>query len=348
MIRVAVVILNWNGRKYLEKYLPSVVRYSSASDIEIWVADNGSTDDSVEWLAQNMPEVKVLKLSKNYGFAEGYNIAIEKINSEYTVLLNSDVEVTQGWLDEPIRYLEEHQRASAVQPKILQMNDRKRFEFAGAAGGYIDALGYPFCKGRMLKTLEEDHGQYDKMAPVFWASGACLIIRREDFVDYGGFDPQFFAHQEEIDLCWRLQSRGKYLVYMPQSVVYHVGGGSLSADNPFKTYLNYRNNLLMVYKNAPASRLWWMMLLRFLTDWLSIVLYLLQFKPKMAAAAIKGRWHYHTMRRKCRPSRAENREHAIVNNIQTQWHGILPLHYYLFFGKTFQTLHFVPKVKNLN
>lgn len=344
MIRVAIVILNWNGRAYLERYLPTVLRCSQAPDVEVWVADNGSTDDSVSWLAANQPQVKVLKLSKNYGFAEGYNIAIDKIESEYTVLLNSDVEVTPGWLDAPVQYLEDHQRASAVQPKILQMNDRGRFEFAGAAGGYIDALGYPFCRGRLLNTLEEDSGQYEHAVPIFWASGACLIIRREDFVDYGGFDPQFFAHQEEIDLCWRLQSRGKYLVCMPQSVVYHVGGGSLSADNPYKTYLNYRNNLLMLYKNMPLGRRLWVMPLRLVLDWLSVLIYLLQGKPKMAAAAVKGRWHHYRMRRSCQPSREENRERTIVPRIKTQWKGMLLLHYYLFFQKKFSKLGFNPKL----
>ncbi|MDD4728080.1 MAG: glycosyltransferase family 2 protein, partial [Dysgonamonadaceae bacterium] len=242
MNKISIIILNWNGEELLKKFLPSILMYSPSLNCEIVVADNHSIDNSVVMLKENFPSVKLILFDKNYGFAEGYNRAIHQINATYVVLLNSDVEVTENWLQPMIDYLDSHRHTSAIQPKILSYANKQMFEYAGAAGGYIDRYAYPFCRGRILNVLEEDKGQYDNVEHVFWATGACLCIRRADYVNVGGLDNDFFAHMEEIDLCWRLQSRGKNIVVMPESVVYHVGGASLDIENPRKTYLNFRNN----------------------------------------------------------------------------------------------------------
>ncbi|MBP5260326.1 MAG: glycosyltransferase family 2 protein [Paludibacteraceae bacterium] len=322
--RVSVIILNWNGLAYLQRYLPSVVAHTDPAMADVIVADNGSTDGSVAWLKQAMPQVQVFEFAENHGFAEGYNIAVDRVDTEYVVLLNSDVEVTPGWLDAPIAYMEKHPRVAACQPKILQAADHGRFEFAGACGGFIDYLGYPFCRGRIMDTLETDSGQYDTVVPVFWATGACLIIRQDDYVDYGGLDPRFFAHQEEIDLCWRLWSRGREVVVVPQSKVFHVGGGTLNKENPRKTYLNFRNNLLMLYKNLPFGKLLWLMPVRFVLDWTAALSFLLQGHPHDFLAVVRARWSYHRMKAQMRASRRQNREVSLVDRIPTVYpHSIL-------------------------
>lgn len=267
-MKLAIVILNWNGKKMLRQYLPVVMRYSSAQ-AKIIVADNASTDGSVAMLKEDFPEVEILSLNKNYGFAEGYNQALKMVDAEYYLLLNSDVRVTENWLTPLLIYMDEHSDVAACQPKLLSVSNPKCFEYAGAAGGFIDRLGYPFCRGRVFDIVEEDHGQYDSIADIMWATGACLLIRSKDYWNAGALDGRFFAHNEEIDLCWRLRLLGRRIVCIPNSVVYHVGGGTLPKSNPMKTFLNFRNNLTMLYKNLPDEELKTVMRLRFFLDYLA-------------------------------------------------------------------------------
>lgn len=250
---IAVAILNWNGKNWLQKFLPSVIRFSE--EAEIYVIDNHSTDDSVDFLKENFPTVKIVINDKNYGFAGGYNEGLKKINAEYFCLLNSDVEVTENWIKPVLNLFEKNPSISAIQPKILSFNNKNYFEFAGAAGGLIDNLGYPYCRGRIFDEVEEDKGQYNDEAEIFWASGCCFFIRSKDFWEQNGFDERFFAHQEEIDLCWRLINSGKKIFYTGKSEVYHVGGGTLNKQSAQKTYLNIRNNLSMMLKNLPFPKL---------------------------------------------------------------------------------------------
>lgn len=263
-MKIAVVILNWNGVEMLRRYLPTVVRHT-ADEADVWVADNASTDRSMEVLATEFPRVRTLLLDRNYGFAEGYNRALRQIRADYYVLLNSDVEVTEHWLTPLMAILQERPDVAACQPKLLSVADKGSFEYAGAAGGFIDRYGYPFCRGRVFDTVERDEGQYDTLADIHWATGACLVIRSVDYWRVGGLDHRFFAHNEEIDLCWRLRLLGRRIVCVPESRVYHVGGGTLPKGNPRKTFLNFRNNLTMLYKNLPEADLkpvmrmrWWL------------------------------------------------------------------------------------------
>ncbi|GAB0157448.1 glycosyltransferase family 2 protein [Chryseobacterium sp. Alg-005] len=251
--RLAIVILNWNGKSWLEKFLPGVIRFSE--NAKIYVIDNLSTDDSVQYVQANFPNVEVIINDQNYGFAGGYNEGLQKISAEYYCLLNSDVEVTENWVSPVLDLFEKNSEISAIQPKILSYNHKNFFEFAGAGGGLIDNLGYPYCRGRIFDDLEEDKGQYDDETEIFWASGCCLFIRSKDFWAQNGFDARFFAHQEEIDLCWRLINSGKKIYYTGKSRVFHVGGGTLNKQNPQKTYLNIRNNLSMMLKNLPFPKL---------------------------------------------------------------------------------------------
>lgn len=267
-MRIAVVILNWNGRKMMEKYLPSVVRYSSG-EAEIYVADNASTDDSLLFLKENYPHVKTIVLDKNYGFAEGYNQAFKRIDSEYYLLLNSDVEVTHHWLTCLVEFMDNNPHVAACQPKLLSLANRDKFEYAGACGGYLDEYGYPFCRGRIFDTIETDRGQYDDYAEVMWTTGACMMIRSKDYWAAGGLDGRFFAHSEEIDLCWRLRLMGRQLYCIPDSEVYHLGGGTLPKANPNKTFLNFRNNLTMLYKNLSDDELSKVLRIRRFLDYLA-------------------------------------------------------------------------------
>jgi len=263
-MKVAVVILNWNGKGFLQKFLPSVVS-CNASFSEIIVADNASTDDSLAFLQAEYPQVRIIVNAENGGFAKGYNDALKLVHAEYYVLLNSDVEVTPGWIDSVISLMDSDKSIAACQPKIRAFHNKALFEYAGAAGGYIDKYGYPFCRGRIFESLEEDKGQYDDVREVFWATGACMFVRAECFHRVHGFDVDFFAHMEEIDLCWRLKNLGYKIMYCPASVVYHVGGGTLNKTSPQKTYLNFRNNLALITKNHPpeyfAIKLLWRMIL---------------------------------------------------------------------------------------
>jgi GT2 family glycosyltransferase len=267
---VAIVILNWNGKHHLQKFLPSVLA-TTYPHHRIIVADNGSSDDSVTILRNEFPQVELLILDKNYGFARGYNEALKKIKADYYLLLNSDVEVTPRWIEPMVELLERNEDHAACQPKILAFHHRELFEYAGAAGGWIDLYGYPFARGRVFDICEEDHGQYNTTQEVFWASGAAMLIRSSAYHELEGFDDYFFAHQEEIDLCWRLHLQGYKVFCCPQSVVYHVGGGTLPRGNSRKTFLNFRNNQIMLAKNLPLSEKWWKIPFRFFLDQVSAV-----------------------------------------------------------------------------
>ena len=268
MDKVAIVILNWNGARMLEQYLPSVVRYSR-EEATVYVADNASTDDSLQLLKSRFPEVRLITLERNWGFAEGYNRAFAQIEAEYYLLLNSDVEVTHHWLTPLIQILDAHPDIAACQPKLLSVFNRTSFEYAGASGGFIDRYGYPFCRGRIFETVEKDNGQYDNVADVLWATGAALLIRARDYNKVGGLDGRFFAHNEEIDLCWRLRILGRRIVCVPDSPVFHVGGGTLPKVNPMKTFYNFRNNLTMLYKCLPDNELHHVMRTRWFLDYLA-------------------------------------------------------------------------------
>lgn len=261
---VAITILNWNGKNWLEKFLPSVIRYSP--DAEIFVIDNASTDDSVQFLNNNFHSVKIIQNQSNSGFAAGYNEGLKSINADIYCLLNSDVEVTENWISPIIKLFSEDKNIAAIQPKILDYNQKEKFEFAGAGGGLIDNLGYPYCRGRIFDDIEFDNGQYDDETEIFWASGCSLFIRSQDFWNMDGFDERFFAHQEEIDLCWRLKNAGRKIYYTGRSKVYHVGGGTLNKQNPQKTYLNFRNNLTMMLKNLPSSKIFFILFFRLSLD----------------------------------------------------------------------------------
>ena len=294
----SVIILNWNGAEMLRRYLPSVVESLHDSDVsiqtELIVADNGSTDNSLDVLAKEFPTVKTIVLDKNYGFAEGYNRAIEQVDSEFVVLLNSDVETPKGWLEPLLDYLETHPDIAAVQPKIRSWKNKSFFEHAGAAGGFVNALGYPYCRGRVLWHVEEDKGQYDSVIDVDWTSGACMCVRTKVYKELGGLDASFFAHMEEIDLCWRMRNADWRLVCVPQSTVFHLGGGSLHYDNPCKNYLNHRNNLLMIYKNKKHP--FGVLFIRFFLDYAAAFFYLLQGRPKSFKAVFEARSDFHKMR----------------------------------------------------
>ena len=268
MDKLAIVILNWNGEKMLRQYLPSVLKYSCEEAV-VYVADNASTDNSVPMLKENFPECRLILLEKNWGFADGYNKALARIEAEYYLLLNSDIEVTPHWLTPLLSYMDGHADVAACQPKLLSIADRDSFEYAGACGGYLDRYGYPFCRGRIFETVERDNGQYDSPADILWATGAALFVRARIYNKVGGLDGRFFAHNEEIDLCWRLRIGGHRIVCIPESKVYHVGGGTLPKSNPMKTFLNFRNNLTMLYKCLPDEELNRVMLMRWLLDYVA-------------------------------------------------------------------------------
>lgn len=296
-MKVAVVILNWNGEAMLRRFLPTVVRYS-CDEAEIWVADNASDDASVQLLREHFPSVRLIQLDKNYGFAEGYNRALAQIEAEYYVLLNSDVEVTHHWLTSLVEYMDAYPDVAACQPKLLSEANRDYFEYAGASGGFIDRYGYPFCRGRIFNTVEEDNGQYDYIIDILWATGACMLIRSADYREAHGLDGRFFAHNEEIDLCWRLRQRGRRIVCIPESEVYHVGGGTLPKSNPMKTFLNFRNNLTMLYKNLPDGELKGVMRVRRVLDYVAALKMLVadrswaDFKAVVKARRAFYRWRH--------------------------------------------------------
>jgi len=288
MIKTSVVILNWNGEQFLRHFLPAVVKNTVGEDVEVVVADNGSTDSSLRYVESSFPQVRVIKFDKNYGFTGGYNRALEQVSSTYAVLLNSDVDVPQGWLAPLIAHMDSNPSVGACMPKIRSFAKPTEFEYAGAAGGFIDVLGYPFCRGRILGTLEQDYGQYNDTRPIFWATGACMVVRTALYKELGGLDSDFFAHMEEIDLCWRMQNAGYSVAYVGGSEVFHVGGGTLPNNNPRKLFYNYRNNLLMLHKNLPHGLHGAAITLRVLLDWASAVMFLLQLKLSYAVAVFKA------------------------------------------------------------
>ncbi|MFM1794263.1 MAG: hypothetical protein RL642_648 [Bacteroidota bacterium] len=290
---VAVVILNWNGKKYLQQFLPPLLQ-STYGGLIVYVADNGSTDGSIAFLKESFPTVKIIDNQQNYGFAGGYNHALQSVPEEYVVLLNSDIEVTPNWIEPAIALFEADATIGALQPKILDFKNKTSFEYAGAAGGWIDRLGYPFSKGRIFDVLEKDEGQYDQSEPIFWASGAALFVRKSAFQKSGGFDGYFFAHQEEIDLCWRMQNAGYKILSCPTSVVYHIGGGTLSKDNPKKIYLNFRNNLIMLWKNLSNAEILWIIPVRFALDAISAWKNLLSGQPSFFTAIMKAHFSFFT------------------------------------------------------
>lgn len=298
MKKTAVIILNWNGLKLLQEFLPLAAAYTISDEADLFVADNGSTDGSLEWVREHYPQVRTLDLKENHGFARGYNIAIRETGYPYTVLLNSDVELTEGWLEPMVAFMDRNPGTGASQPKILSYHKREYFEYAGAAGGLLDKHGYPYCRGRLFDRIEKDEGQYDgKVEDVAWASGAALMVRTAVYQQVGGLDERFFAHMEEIDLCLRIRAAGYRVVFIPDSRVYHVGGASLEQGNPFKTYLNFRNNLLLLHKNLPRRQGRRKLFVRRLYDTLAWGMYLVKGDMQSANAILKAHRDFRKMRK---------------------------------------------------
>ena len=310
MMKVAVVILNWNGEQMLRDFLPSVVEHSvlpeTMGEAVVYVADNGSTDGSLALIAEKFPMVKTIVFEENYGFADGYNKAFELIDAEYAVLLNSDVEVTPGWLLPLVEYMNTHPQVAACQPKLMAYHHKEEFEYAGAMGGFLDRYGYPYCRGRIFDTVEKDQHQYDTDVPLLWATGACLMVRLPIYKKVGGLDGRFFAHMEEIDLCWRLRCRGYEVRSVASSVVYHVGGATLNAGNPRKTFLNFRNNLLMLYKNLPEHDLCRVLFVRGLLDYVAAAMFVLKGEIGSAKAVLRARREFRKLKTDYKASREEN------------------------------------------
>lgn len=293
MKKIAVVILNWNGVKLLEQFLPSVIQYSP--EATIYVADNASTDNSVSFVEQNFPSVKIVKNTNNFGFAQGYNEALKDIDEEIYALVNSDIEVTENWLKPILETFENEPETAIIQPKILDFKNKEYFEYAGAAGGFIDKYGYPFCRGRIFETIEKDNGQYDDIREITWASGACFFIRSAVYKELKGFDEDFFAHQEEIDLCWRALNKGHKIKYNYKSKVYHVGGATLNQSNPKKTFLNFRNSLLMLVKNVPKNKLLGVLFIRMILDGIAGLHFIFQGKFKHFLAILKAHYYFYSL-----------------------------------------------------
>lgn len=326
MAKVAVVILNYNGRKYLEMFLGGVVQHSPAA--EVIVADNCSTDDSVAYIREHHPTVRILQMKENRGFSGGYNLALKEVDSNYYVILNSDVEVTPGWIKPVINYMDTHPDVAACQPKLLDWHQKTRFEYAGAAGGFIDPLGYPFCRGRIFQVLEEDRGQYDDISDIFWASGACLFIRSRIFHEVQGFDEDYFAHMEEIDLCWRIRLTGHRICYLPSSTVYHVGGGTLPKGNPRKTYLNFRNSLATLYKNSSSTGLFWKLPARLVLDMVAAIKFLFTDGLSSLVAVWKANRDFYVHIGRFRKKRKAI-AHIRKNKVRLSYRQLLVVDFYL-------------------
>ena len=338
MEKLVIVILNWNGEQMLRTYLPTVMRYSREEAV-VYVADNASTDGSLAFLKRDYPQCRLIELEKNWGFAEGYNQALKMIDAEYYLLLNSDIEVTHHWLTPMIEYMDNHAEVAACQPKLLSIYDRDRFEYAGASGGFLDRFGYPFCRGRIFDTVEADNGQYDDAAEILWATGAALMIRSKDYWEAGGLDARFFAHNEEIDLCWRLRIRGRRIMCLPESYVYHVGGGTLPKSNPMKTFLNFRNNLTMLYKCLPeeelASVMRWRWVLDYMAAWEMLILKrnIGDFK-----AIYRARWDFQRWKKDFEADRKAIQSSRKAEKIPEQRMFSLLWQYYVKGRKTFAQL----------
>jgi len=291
-LKIAVVILNWNGKPLLEKFLPSVVKFSN-DDAEIYVADNNSTDDSISFLKEKYPEIKIIKNKTNGGYAKGYNDALQHVKADVYALVNSDIEVTKDWLKPVIKQFKGNKNTAAIQPKLLDYKDKSKFEYAGAAGGFLDFMGYPYCKGRIFMELEKDQNQYDDTYNIFWATGACFFIRSEVFHQLKGFDEDYFAHQEEIDLCWRIQNEDYNIQYVGASTVYHIGGATLKETNPHKTYLNFRNSLFSICKNVPKRFVFFVIFFRLILDGIAGVKFIFELRPVHTWAIIKAHFSFY-------------------------------------------------------
>jgi GT2 family glycosyltransferase len=332
-LKVAVVILNWNGKKFLEQFLPFVIRYSKEV-AEIVVADNASTDDSIEFIRSNFPEVRLVINSTNGGFSKGYNDALKQIDAEYYVLLNSDIEVTENWIEPVIRLMDSDPLIAACQPKLLSYYEKNKFEYAGAAGGFIDKFGYPFCRGRLFLTLEEDKGQYDDTQEIFWATGACMFVRSSFYHAYGGLDEDFFAHMEEIDFCWRMRNYGYKIMYCPGSKVYHIGGGTLPKSSARKTYLNFKNNFTLLYKNLPKNRVIPVFSVRLILDGIAAFKFLLEGGFKDFIAVTRAHFSFYRRFRTIRRKRKLQKQ----NHLNLIYKGSIVMDYYLSKKKKYSEL----------
>jgi GT2 family glycosyltransferase len=336
MQKVSVVILNFNGKHFLEQFLPSVIQNSEGH--EIVVADNCSTDDSITFLKAMYPELRIIRLAENFGFCKGYNEALKEIDSEYYVILNSDVEVTPGWIDPVVDLLDNNPDIAAVQPKLLDHNKKDYFEYAGGAGGFMDMFGYPFCRGRLFEDLEEDEGQYDDTCEIFWATGACLFVRTKLFHQFGGFDEDFFAHMEEIDLCWRFKHAGNRIFYTSASTVYHVGGGTLSKANPKKTYYNFRNGMVLLLKNLPPEELWWKVPVRWIIDYVAVMKFFLTGEIANGRMVLKA--HLNVVRHLRRHMKKRNKYAQFKNKLTGTYNKFLLFQYHIAKVRKFKKLKF--------
>ena len=329
MLKTAVVILNWNGKKYLEQFLPSLIRNTNCDNTEIIIADNNSKDDSINFLKKNYPDLRLIEFDKNYGFTGGYNKALDQIDAEYFVLLNSDIEVTASWLSPLISLMDSDESVAACQPKITYFHKKDYFDYAGASGGFIDKYGYPFCRGRILNKIEVDNQQYNNIIDVFWATGACMVVRANLFKSIDGLDNDFFAHMEEIDLCWRLKNKGYRIVVNPNSTVHHVGGGTLPNNSPFKLYLNYRNNLFLLYKNLPKGKLFPILFTRIILDGISALMFLAKFSFPSFGAVVKAHIHFYKSLKKLRLKRKKLLLNKVVNNHKEIYPRSIVIDYFL-------------------
>jgi GT2 family glycosyltransferase len=336
LARTAIVILNWNGRNFLEKFLPALIKFSR-DYAKIIIADNASTDDSVSFLESNYPEIEIIKIQKNLGYAGGYNTALKQVEADYYILLNSDIEVTENWIQPVIDLMESDKNIAACQPKILSYYEKDRFEYAGAAGGFIDKYGYPFCRGRIFQTLEKDEGQYDDIREIFWATGACMFVRADLFREMGGFDSDFFAHMEEIDLCWRLKNENYKIMYCPDSKIYHIGGGTLPKISARKTYLNFRNNIVLLYKNLPSNKLLLVFTIRLILDGIAGLKFLLEGHYKDFFAVFKAHNYFYLSYPKHKEKRLKIKHNKNITQI---YRKNIVLEYYLKGKKKFSQLKF--------
>jgi len=339
-MRLSIVILNWNGSHHLRKFLPSVVKYSNFDWAEIVVADNHSSDDSHEVIEKEFPVVKYLQLDRNYGFAEGYNRVLKDNNAEYIMLLNSDVEVTENWLEPMIQLMDSNPLLAACQPKIMQLDHPGMFEYAGASGGFIDKYGYPFCRGRLVNFQEQDLGQYDNPISVFWATGAAILVRGKLWHEFNGFDSDFWAHMEEIDLCWRMKNRGYKVVVCPQSKVFHLGGGSLSYGSPQKIYLNFRNNLFLLYKNLPKGKLYKTLFIRMVLDGVAAIQFLVTGQFKAVSKVLGAHRDFYKSIGKLRKKRNDLLPKTVTNYHPEIYKGSLIFDFFIAKKRKFSSLNF--------
>ena len=336
MASIAIVILNYNGRHFLERFLPIVIKHSPGCDVV--VADNGSDDDSVLFISDSFPDIKLIQLDKNYGFCGGYNKALFQLDSDYFVLLNSDIETTENWIDPVIRLFESDKKIGAVQPKLLDYNKKDKFEYAGGAGGFIDKYGYPFCRGRIFDTIEIDKGQYNDDEEIFWASGACIFIKSDLFKKYGGFDEDFFAHMEEIDLCWRLKNNGHKILYCAESTLFHVGGGTLAYANPRKTYLNFRNSLMVLIKNLNRHELMRKLVFRWVMDYVAALKFLLSGDFKDAFMILKA--HFYIWNNLSKNLNKRSKKNKSLKNLSGVYQKFLLFQYHIAGVRKFKDLNF--------